>query len=817
MENNFKYGFILKYLFNKYFSKINDAPNYKELISETFKKDALFVFVGKSVDFIQYLYLNHTLKSLKLPDISYVNELTTFLWETPTTLFSKIFSKRESSLKEALKSKKPAMIFLRKSSLLGIGNCEFKDNPLVDLIKFQKESKLPIYIIPKMLLLKKEAETIREAINHKKNPSAFHITYQLIRFYKNANAKLLEPISLQDFIAENSKKTDIDLAESLSSKLLYKIEKEEEIIRGPIVKGPKINIEQIIATPEIQKAIEEKSKTDKKKREDIEELAIKTLKKIAANYQVSYIRKFSALLSLIFRKIYDDLNMVDDELERLKELSKEYTLVLTPCHKSHIDYLVLSHLFFQKGMIPPHVAAGDNLSFFPMGTLFRRSGAFFLKRTFRHDLFYSAIFKQYLTQLINDRFSIEFFIEGTRSRTGKLMPPKTGMLSMVIDYFKTGINKKIAIVPVSINYERVIEEKSYLKELSGMDKEKEGVNSIISSRKVLQSKFGRIYIRFGDPLKLDKYCENQAKYKDKNITNKIAYELLDDINRKMIVTASAILGISLLTLPNSGKVEFSELLGRFLSIHKILLNRKNIPMSNTLQTPVLALEEAIDFFIGNNHISILDKESELYKFTPQQRSGIEYYKNNIIHHFINEAIVLSAIKRFSDINDAKKEAVFLSEIFQDEFIINPELNYEDKFTEILERVENELIIKKSENQLLISDENAVLKNQFYEATIKNFFESYYFCFKELSLQKDDKLSYKNFLKHLIQKGNQNNKEIHYQESINKNKFENALKTLSSREIIEFIYDAKSKDIVFKSRERLLQKIKILEFYLNING
>ncbi|MBN2695638.1 1-acyl-sn-glycerol-3-phosphate acyltransferase [bacterium] len=811
MENNFKYGFILKYLFNKYFSKINNSPNYNELISETLKKDALFVFVGKSVDFIQYLYLNHTLKSLKLPDIGYVNELTTSLWETPTTVLSKIFSKKETTLKESLKLKKPAMIFLRKSNLLGIGNYEFKDNPLIDLIKIQKNSEIPIYIIPKMLVLKKEAETIREAINHKKNPNAFHITYQLIRFYKNANAKILDPISLKDFIIENKNKSDLDLAESLYAKLIYKIEKEEEIIKGPIIKGPKFNIDQIIASSEIQKAIEDKSKLDKKNKEVVEELARKTLKKIAANYQVSYIRKFSAILSLIFKKIYDDLNMVDDELESLKELSKEYTLVLTPCHKSHMDYLVLSHLFFKKGMIPPHIAAGDNLSFFPMGTLFRRSGAFFIKRTFRHDPFYSAIFKQYLTQLINDRFSIEFFIEGTRSRTGKLMPPKIGMLSMIIDYFKVGINKKIAIVPVSVNYERVIEEKSYLKELSGMDKEKEGVNSIIGSRKVLQSKFGRIYIRFGDPVKLDKYCENSDK--SSSITNKIAYELLDDINRKMIVTASAILGTSLLTLPKTEKVEFSELLGRFLSIHKILSNRRDIPMSNTLLTPVLALEEAIEFFIGNNHISILDKESELYRFTPQQRAGIEYYKNNIIHHFINEAIVISSIKRFSDFEESKKEAIFLSEIFQDEFIINPELNYEDKFYEVLERIKNESIVKQEDDKLFISDENAVLKTQFYDAIIRNFFESYYFCFKELSTQKDGKISYKNFLKHLIQKGNQSNKEILYQESINKNKFENALKTLSSRDIIEFVYEGKNKDLILKNKERLLQKVKILEFYL----
>jgi len=196
------------------------------------------------------------------------------------------------------------------------------------------------------------------------------------------------------------------------------------------------------------------------------------------------IQKFVITLNLIFSKLYSEIDIPEKDINYIKDLLKTHTVILAPSHKSHIDYLVLSYMFYLNGLVPPHIAAGDNLSFFPMGYIFRRSGAFFLKRSFRHDKFYYTIFKQYLTKLLKDGFNIEFFIEGTRSRTGKLLPPKIGMLSMFFDAFWENINKRIAILPVAVNYEKIIEEKSYVRELSGAEKQKENLNAVLSNRKL---------------------------------------------------------------------------------------------------------------------------------------------------------------------------------------------------------------------------------------------------------------------------------------------------------------------------------------------
>lgn len=788
--SEFKYGFILNSFFNKYFSQIKRPKNYIGKIYEITDNDIYPVFIGKNVDFIEFLYLNHTLKINDLKTIDYVNELNTFLWETPSNVITKFFSnikKSKTSVFESLIQKQsPVLIFLKKSSFLKLSSDEFKQNPLSELVELQKKVDKPIVLIPQILVFEKEPKDL-DSFMKNTNPNFLKIIYQLMKYYKNSYAKILEPINLNDYMKENKEKSDNDIAESLWSKILYKLDKEEQIVTGPTVRTPKINIEQILLSKNVVKAVDEYSKEKKITIDAAQNEAKKILDKMMANYSFFIAEKFAFLVGLLFKKIYDGIIFSDSEIERLKELSKEYTLVYVPCHKSHIDYLAISYIFLNNGLVSPHIAAGDNLSFFPMGFFFRKSGAFFLKRTFKGDNFYATLFNEYINKLLNDKFSLEFFIEGGRSRTGKLLPPKTGMMSMVLDSFFYGLNKKIALIPVAINYEKVVEEKSYIKELYGQEKQKENINTILSNRKILNSKFGRIYIRFAEPLKLDEYFKESNNLLSKDEKNyhltKISYKIMHNINKSFVITATPVLGLCLLTEKDKTEFQFSELLGKFLAIVKVIYE-KNVNLSNTFDTPVLALEEAVKFFKSNKLLNTVNEEKELYSFGKEQRAHIEYYKNSIIHLFINEAFLFTALLKSNKISDLKKTVKIFSSLFRDEFIFNPNEKYDKSFNDFNDLLISKEVLVKKNDELFINDEKMPLKQTFYTSIIMNFIESYHFCIKEIILLAGkEKISEKGFIKYLINEGLRQKNNIKYNESINKNKFENCLKMLIESELL----------------------------------
>ena len=825
MSKEFKHGFILDSFFNNYLSKINKTNDYLNIIKENQDNNKITVFIAKNVDFIEYLYVNYNLSTLKLNQISYVNELKTFLWETPTSLFNKTLDKIERNNKnkliETLDKNKIPMIFLRKSKFLGLRNTDFKESPLLEIVKYQKSTKKEIIFLPELLILEKSPENIKKLIKGNKSNNFIKISYQLMKNYKNAYSSILEPINLLDFIKNNPKKSDIDLAESLEAKILFKLEKEVQIITGPAIRKSNINIEQIIKMPVIQNAIKKRAKLKKKSIIDSEKKAKEILKKIAADYHVSMIQKFVKTLSFVFSKLYSEIDIPDEDIIKLKELLKTHTVILAPSHKSHIDYLVLSYIFYLKGLVPPHVAAGDNLAFFPMGYIFRRSGAFFLKRSFRHDEFYYTIFKQYLSKLLKDRFSIEFFIEGTRSRTGKLLPPKTGMLSMFFDSFWENINKKIAILPVAINYEKIIEEKSYVNELSGGEKKKENLNVILSNRKLLKSRFGKVYIRFSNAIKLDDYFKKnkiaEKKPNEEVISyhlNKVSYQILDSINKTSIVTASSILGTILLSEHSKEKFDFSDILGNFLTVHKEL-SKKAAPLSKTLVTPVLALEEALDFFISNKHIVLIDEKLETYELLNSKRANIEYYKNNILHYFTNESLLIFAVKKSSNKVDIKKNTKFLSLIFQDEFIFNPNDKYEINFIQTLTDMVERNILKKENNTITINRATKNLNPEFYFSILMPFIEAYSFCISEL-IKLNKRENYRTLLSNIVNTARKRISDFHYEESINKNKFENCIKMLTDIDILQKDYEGKIKYITISNKDKLLEISNELRAFLIFN-
>ena len=222
-------------------------------------------------------------------------------------------------------------------------------------------------------------------------------------------------------------------------------------------------------------------------------------------------------------------------------------LDLLSSHRSHVDYLVLSYVLVSAGMIPPLVAAGENLNIFPLGRMFRGGGAFYIRRSFRDDPLYRATFAAYLRHLLLAGVSIEFFPEGTRSRTGKCMPPRFGMVGSVIDAYQAAPDAlaTAAFIPVDITYEKVPEIDAHLAERDGAKKRKESSLDLLKLPRLLANEFGKMSVRFGAPVQLGAFIRAEGLDLDdsdqrRRVTRRLAYKVLGGIAEAGEVDASGL-------------------------------------------------------------------------------------------------------------------------------------------------------------------------------------------------------------------------------------------------------------------------------------
>ncbi|SEI57800.1 glycerol-3-phosphate O-acyltransferase [Allopseudospirillum japonicum] len=221
-----------------------------------------------------------------------------------------------------------------------------------------------------------------------------------------------------------------------------------------------------------------------------------------------WIRRFETSLTWLWQTAYQGIEI--QGAQDLPSLAASHTLVYVPCHRSHIDYLLLSYVLFHQGLAVPYVAAGVNLNIPLLGPLLRRGGAFFMRRSFRQQGTYPQVFAAYLTSLLARGQPIEFFIEGGRSRNGRLLTPRLGLVSMCVRAALLKPKRPLAFIPVYIGYESVFELPAYLQQLQGLPKRKESLPHLLASVMRLRPPLGQVQVSFGQPLVLDAFLQQQT-------------------------------------------------------------------------------------------------------------------------------------------------------------------------------------------------------------------------------------------------------------------------------------------------------------------
>ncbi|RRJ85138.1 glycerol-3-phosphate 1-O-acyltransferase PlsB [Aestuariirhabdus litorea] len=449
------------------------------------------------------------------------------------------------------------------------------------------------------------------------------------------------PLSLRELVDEG-----MDPARTMRKAnriLRVHFRQQRTSVVGPDLSHRRTLVSGLVKTHAVQLAIEEEAKSSGLKPAQIEGRARLYANEIASDYTISAIRFLESLLSWFWNRIYQGIEV--HNLEQIKEYAKrQHALVYVPCHRSHIDYLLLSYLLYRNGLTPPHIAAGINLNMPLVGGLLRRCGAFFMRRSFRDNALYTAVFNEYLHTLFTRGFPVEYFVEGGRSRTGRTLKPRTGMLAITLRSFLRDHRRPITFVPIYVGYERVLEGNTYLGELRGKSKKKESPLDIIRTLRGLNSSFGKVRVTFGEPLELEPFLDahsDQWRTADKDprspapewlspLTNQLATRIASHINGAAAINPVNLIAMVLLSTRNQALGE-EVLVSQLDSYLKLL---QQVPYAPHVTHPEMSAAELIQYVENLGLVARRsDSLGDILFLEGNNAVLMTYYRNNILHLF----------------------------------------------------------------------------------------------------------------------------------------------------------------------------------------
>ena len=427
------------------------------------------------------------------------------------------------------------------------------------------------------------------------------------------------------------------------------LERAERGLRGNKYKVPKFPREMLISRREFAEGVAKLARDVGTSYEQMSARTTRYAKEIAAIHSPYVIDLVTGGFQRLISKAYIDLNYSQPELEDLYEVGARHPLVFLPSHKSNYDHLVLQYVLYETGLPPNHTAGGINMNFFPLGPILRRSGVFFIRRKFTDNEPYKFVLRQYIDYLLEKRFPLEWYIEGGRSRSGKLREPRLGMLAYVVNSYRRGSTDDVIIVPVSIAYDQITDVRSYAAEQTGAAKDSESFWWMVRTIRNLRRGHGAVHIRFGEPLSLRHFLGEQpelsADAADERSTAvpKLAFEIAVRINEATPLTPISLVTLALLSAGDRSLTvaETVSLLEPFADF----VSRRDIPV-----TEKLALDRpenvraALDVLSDHRVVSRFHGATEtIYRIGPEQHLAAAYYRNTIIHHFLNAAITELAL------------------------------------------------------------------------------------------------------------------------------------------------------------------------------
>jgi glycerol-3-phosphate O-acyltransferase len=450
-----------------------------------------------------------------------------------------------------------------------------------------------------------------------------------------------EPVRLRDALAD-------DMSQQRSVRWVLRtlrgsLRAQRASTIGPDLSHRRTLVAQLLKTADVRRVVRREMQTRGTTRRAALLAARKYAVEIAANYSESFVRFMSTALGWLWNRLYDGVEF--EHVEKMNEIGDGAELIYVPCHRSHMDYLLLSYAIYRKGFAVPHVAAGINLNLPVIGRFLRKGGAFFLRRSFKGDALYAVVFAKYLGIMMARGHSLEYFIEGGRSRTGRLLSPRTGMLSMTVRAYLRDTRRPVVFMPVYFGYERIVEGRTYIGELSGAPKEKESVLGLLKAVvTVLRSKLGKVHVNLGQPIALDELLsrhdpnwrgappetsESRSAWIDGAVRD-LATRINIEINAAAAVTPINLVAMAILATPRQALPE-ADL------VHQVELYQRLLHLAPYGPLVTITTDSGAQMIRYAESFGLLERQAhalgDIMRMNAENAVLATYYRNNILHLF----------------------------------------------------------------------------------------------------------------------------------------------------------------------------------------
>jgi glycerol-3-phosphate O-acyltransferase len=831
----------LRVLNRWFFDKIQVQDAWVQDVRELSGRGTV-VYILRSLNMLDYLALDHLTKRFELPRIRYVNDIRfgavgangrgwaqhlPLLYSPPGP--EHIVPALEDGGSAALFLKRPPGVIDVAAGASGGRGLKEGDEHIRTLIRMQRNRKKPILLVPQVFVWTNRPDTqgthwLDFILGPREWPSPVRALGQFLYNYRHVELKAGEAFDLARYLETEPECSDDVHVRRVIYAVLRRLERERRTVTGPALQPPDRVRLQVLRSRKLQHAIVHMAGENTDGRNALNQRVLKMLREIQATPDTATIKGLEVLLDRVFHRIYAGIDVDMEGLARLKDLVKEGSLVLLPSHKSHVDYLVLSYLFNEHNLQLPMIAAGDNLSFFPLGPILRRAGGFFIRRSFRGDKLYSAVVEAYVRRLLRDGYTIELFLEGGRSRTGKLLEPKFGLLNMIVDAALSLPRREVCFVPISIGYERVVETSSYEQELTGGEKQREDAAGLLRTTQVLRHRYGRINVQFGQALTIGEIRKELklvpgtelTSAKRRAVVMRIANRTMDEINRVTAVTPGALTALALLS-DRRRSVAHEELMDRCEKMLHVLIAMKArisplIVRDGRLRPD--AIRETVQMFAdaelletvnpgdpggaaerrelrsrsalrGVERRELRPGAGRLYRIPERKRLELDTAKNHIVHFFVERGLLaLSVLYRPGTpvpLATVRERVQSISKLFKHEFRFRADAEFDVIFDATVAAM-----VRERELELLPGDMlelgagsagwPAQVWLQTYASIIRPFVEGYRVAARGLTLLLKGPVTEKELLKRAIVLGDRMylSNDIELREAVSKPLIGNAL-------------------------------------------
>lgn len=796
-------------------SKVTVDPGWVKKMRELSERGPV-VHVLLRLSIIEFLLLDQLCRVNDLPPIRMVSGagryafwplrwLLGFFWHRcsacETGAVSGLAERGESSL-----------LFLKPSGGAGQrASSSYAAEATEALVELQREMEQPVIVLPQIVFWGRRRHQRHRGPfwsqwlqQLREGPGVLRLISRILRARGDALIRMGEPLELGELLEKGPEDSNDEIAQKARFELRRRIERARKVVLGPMAKSAEAIRDEVLRNVVLNDRLRQIAEQERQPLDKLLRRARKLLREIMAVPKTGYIAALNMTLWWAWSRLFEGVEVDEEGFAKWREVAHEGPLVIVSSHKSHVDYLILSQLFWEGGIFPPHIAAGKNLSFWPIGAVFRGCGAFFIRRHFLDDEVYTAVMQTYITKILQEGYHLEFFIEGTRSRSGKMLPPKLGLLEMVVDSARRLKGYKVHVAPVSVIYGRVPEEGAHAAELEGREKKAEDIGGLLRTRHLLGRRHGVLYVNFGAPIEIGEYFREQGIERDeelfedrqRKVISNLAYRTVHEIARVTVITPTALVSTVLLLNRRRGMTRATlrkgvEELARHLFVFGAQFSA-SLKEAHNSGIPEAVLDNATKFLADANLINVHDTGAgdEIYTVAPERRIQLDYYKNSTLHPLVNSLMVSSALGSNNPAGRAWQELTervrFLSQLFKYEFIFRADAVFEVNLEQAVERLIELGLLRRRDDLITATDYEARKTLSFFASMIENFIESYWIVIRQLRQLGEQTVSEKELLKAVLVQAERMYLvgEVDLREARSKINLKNSFKALSDLGVVE---------------------------------